>query len=376
MKPRKQVALLIETSNAYARGLLRGIMAYVREHEPWAFRLTEHGRGEGGPDELAGWKGHGAIARVENRKIAAAVRRFQGPVVDVSAARLLPELPWVETDDVAIARAAADHLLARGLRNFGYCGDDRFNWSKWRREAFHRYLAEAGLPCDDGPSRGTAGLAEWVRSLPKPAGVFASYDVRGREVLDACRLAEVEVPDQVAVIGVDDDELLCELSDPPLSSVIPDTRRTGWVAAELLSQWMAGRRPLPAAHRIPPLGVTTRRSTDMLAVEDPELATALRFISERACRGITVEDVLSQVALSRRVLEDRFKRVLGRSPHAEILRAQLERAKQLLLQRNLTLAAVAHQCGFRNGEYLGTVFKREFGLTPGQYRTQHRAYSL
>src|SRR5216683_1148545 len=226
MKPSKQIALLIETSNAYARGLLRGIMAYVREHESWAFRLTEHGRGEGGRNELAGWKGHGAIARIENKQIATALHHFKRPIVDVSAARLLPNLPWVETDDVAIARAAADHLLARGIRNLGYCGDDRFNWSRWRREAFHRYLTEAGVACSDGPSRGMTGLAEWVRALPKPAGVFACYDIRGREVLDACRLAEVEVPHQVAVIGVDDDELLCELSDPPLSSVIPDTRRT------------------------------------------------------------------------------------------------------------------------------------------------------
>src|SRR5262249_35113593 len=160
--------------------------------------------------------------------------------------------------------------------------------------------------------------------------------IRGREVLDACRLAEVEVPHQVAVIGVDDDELLCELSDPPLSSVIPDTRRTGWVAAELLGEWMAGRPPRPTAHRIPPRGGPPRRSTDMLAVEDPELAAALRFISEHACRGITVHDVLGRVALSRRVFESRFQRMLGRSPHDEILRVQLERAKQLLLQRHLT----------------------------------------
>jgi LacI family transcriptional regulator len=205
--------------------------------------------------------------------------------------------------------------------------------------------------------------------------VFACYDIRGREVLDACRLAEVDVPHQVAVIGVDDDELLCELSDPPLSSVVPDTRRAGWVAAELLAGWMAGRRPRRTAHRIPPLGVTTRRSTDMLAVEDPELAAALRFISEHACQGITVNDVLGQVPLSRRVLESRFQRVLGRSPHHEILRVQLERAKQLLVQRHLTLGAVAHGAGFRNGEYLGTVFKRELGLTPGQYRKLHRSYS-
>ena len=180
MKPSKQVALLIETSNAYARGLLRGIMAYVREHEPWAFFLTEHGRGEVGRNELAGWRGHGAIARVENEKIAAALRRFRRPAVDVSAARLLPHLPWVETDDEAIARAAADHLLARGLRNFGFCGDDRFNWSRWRRQAFRRYLAGAGLKCSDGPARGTAGLAEWVRA-PRLTVSAAQYLILGIE---------------------------------------------------------------------------------------------------------------------------------------------------------------------------------------------------
>jgi LacI family transcriptional regulator len=372
MKPSKQVALLIETSNAYGRGLLRGIMAYVREHEHWVLRLTEHGRGEGGRNELADWQGHGVIARIENERIAAALRRARRPTVDVSAGRLLPKLPWVETDDEAIARVAADHLLARGVQNFGFCGDDRFNWSRWRETAFCRYLAGRGLACSIGPSKGIAGLAQWVTALAKPAGVFACYDIRGREVLDACRVAEVEVPHDVAVIGVDDDELLCELSDPPLSSVIPDARRAGWVAAELLSEWMAGARPQSAGQRIPPLGVTTRRSTDMLAVDDPDLAAALRFIGDRACQGITVQDVLGEVALSRRMLESRFQRLLGRSPHDEILRVQLERAKQLLVLRNLTLKAVAHQSGFRNGEYFGTVFKRTFDLTPGQYRKLHR----
>src|SRR5262245_20105174 len=239
MRPGKQVALLIETSNAYARGLLRGIMAYVRErHEPWAFRLTEHGRGEVGRHELAGWKGHGVIARIENDLIAATLRRLKRPVVDVSAARLLPELPWVETDDAAIARLAADHLLGRGLRHFGYCGDGRFNWSRWRSEHFAAYLKEAGHACHAGPSprRGDDELAEWVRSLPKPVGILACYDIRGREVLAACRRVGVAVPDEVAVIGVDDDELLCELCDPPLSSVRPNTRHTGWVAAQLLDE--------------------------------------------------------------------------------------------------------------------------------------------
>ena len=372
MRPSKHVALLVETSNAYARGILRGVMAYVREHKPWALRLTEHGRGELGRHELTEWTGHGIIARIENPRIAAALRNCKCPVVDVSAARLLPKLPWVETDDAAIARAAAEHLLSRGLTHFGYCGDDRFNWSRWRREAFHQCLAEAGFTCHDAPQGRGDQFAAWVRSLPKPCGVMACYDIRGRELIDGCRVAEVEVPDQLAVVGVDDDELLCELCDPPLSSVIPDVRRTGWVAAEILDAWMSGRPPRKLNHPIPPLGVTTRRSTDMLAIEDGDLAAAVRFIRQRACSGITVDDVVSQVPLSRRVLESRFERLLGRSPHAEILRVRLERVKQLLTQPGWTLDAIAHRTGFRHGAYLSAVFKREFGLTPGAYRRQHQ----
>jgi len=380
MRPSKHVALLVETSNAYARGILRGVMAYVREHQPWALRLTEHGRGELGRGELSEWKGHGIIARIENRRIAKALRSIVGgglrrAIVDVSAARLLPELPWVETDDAAIAKAAADHLLSRGLTHFGFFGDDRFNWSLWRREAFHHYLSQAGFHCHDAPQRaGKSGnkVARWVRSLPKPAGVMACYDIRGRELIDACRMAGVEIPDELAVVGVDDDELLCELCDPPLSSIIPDVRRTGWVAAEILDGMMAGRWPPALHHPIPPLGVTTRRSSDMLAIEDADLAAAVRFIREQACAGITVEDVVGRVPLSRRVLESRFERVLGRSPHAEILRVRLERAKQLLTQPGWTLDAIAHRTGFRHGEYLSAVFKRETGLTPGAYRRQHR----
>jgi LacI family transcriptional regulator len=306
--------------------------------------------------------------------VAEVVRSCGRPAVDVSAARLLPELPWVETDDAAIARLAADHLLERGLRHFGYCGDSRFNWSKWREEHFRAQLAEAGHACHAAPSprRGGDELADWVRSLPRPAGVLACYDIRGREVLAACRRAGVAVPDQVAVIGVDADELLCELSDPPLSSIVPNTRHTGWVAAELLDALMAGRPVGADAHRIPPLGVITRRSTDMLAVEDTDLAAALRFIRDNACAGITVADVVSRLPLSRRVLEARFLKVLGRTPHAEILRVRLEQVKALLARGDLSLDTIARRTGFRHGEYLSAVFKRELGETPGQFRTRQR----
>src|SRR5215218_2377647 len=247
---RKEVALLIETSNGYARGLLSGIIGYMREHERWSVYLGEHGRGDDPPRWLRRWRGDGVIARIENQRIATAVVESGLPAVDVSAARKVAPLPWVETNDRAIAEVAARHLLERNFRQLAYCGDDRFNWSRWRSEHFQRLAGEAGVACSVYKSSARARrdwdasedeIGQWLLSLPRPVGVMACYDIRARHVLDACRRVGLAVPDQVAVVGVDNDEFLCDLSDPPSSSVAPDSRRTGYEAASLLDRMMSGR---------------------------------------------------------------------------------------------------------------------------------------
>ena len=373
----RRVALLVETSNSYARGILRGVIDYAREHGGWSVYLGEHGRGDEPPPWLGRWDGDGVIARIENARIARAVIRCGKPAVDVSAARLLPDLPWVETDDEAIARQAADHLFERGLRNFAYYGDERFNWSKWRRDHFVRLVQGRGFDCAVYHStRGTGrdwereenDLAAWLKSLPKPVGVMACYDIGGREVLDACRRAAVAVPDTVAVVGVDNDGLLCELSDPPLSSVEPDTLRTGYVAAHILDKLMRGGRISQLSHRIPPVGVVTRQSSDTMAVADADVAEAVRFIRENACTGISVKDVLQRVQLSRRALEARFLKAVGRTPHAEVERVRLERAKHLLRVTDLPVYEIARRTGFRHQEYLSVAFRRYAGQSPTQFR--------
>lgn len=377
---RRQVALLIETSNAYARGLLQGIVHYIREHQPWSFHLMEQGRGDDPPAWLEKWNGDGIIARIETPRIAGAVVRAAVPAVDVSAARLVPALPWVETDDESIARLAAEHLLERGFKHFAYCGDARFNWSTWRERNFcaaveaagqsvHRYQLATGAGDLAAEAR---DLRRWLEALPKPVGIMACYDIRGQQVLDACRQAGLAVPAEVAVIGVDNDELLCDLASPPLSSVIPNAHRTGYEAAALLNKLMAGRTVPPKAHLIPPLGVAARQSTDVLAVDDRDIARAVQFIREHACEGIAVGDVLQAVPLSRRVLEQRFQRLLGRTPREEILQVRLNRVKQLLSETDLPLYLVAERTGFEHVEYLSVVFKRETGVTPSAFRADVR----
>jgi LacI family transcriptional regulator len=372
------VALLIESSNAYARGLLQGVVHYIREHQPWSFHLMEQGRGDDPPPWLANWEGDGIIARIETPRIARAVVRTKLPAVDLSAARLVPSLPWVETDDERIAGLAAEHLLERGFKHFGFCGDSRFNWSRWRGNHFaarlraekqevHRYepVAKGG-----DLTAQVADIGRWLQSLPKPVGVMACYDIRAQQVLDACRNAGLAVPGDVAVIGVDNDELLCDLASPPLSSVIPNTHRTGYEAAALLDRMMRGEKVAPVAHLIAPLGVADRHSTDVLAIDDRQIARAVQFIREHACSGINVSDVLRAVPLSRRVLEQRFQRLLGRTPREEILHVRLDRVKQLLGETKLPLFSIAERTGFEHVEYLSVVFKRETGLTPSGYRAE------
>jgi LacI family transcriptional regulator len=377
------VALLIETSNSYARGLLRGIHAFIREHESWSTYLPELARGEAPPAWLnQNWQGDGIIARIENRRIAQVVKQSGLPVINVSSSQLVSEIPSVVTKGEAVARLAVEHLSGRGLEHFGFCGDNRFRWSLLRGKQFEQIVKERGFSCDlygtqklarSQPSwdKEEKQLAAWLKKLPKPAGVMACHDLRGLQVLQVCRRVEIAVPDEIAVLGVDNDEILCSLSTPPMSSVAQDTYRIGYEAARLLEQWMAGKRPQQGME-IDPLGIVTRQSSDGFAVNDPLVSRAMQFIRDHACDGINVDQILEVVPLSRRMLEHRFKKLLGRTPHDEILKLQFERAKQLLTETSLPLSTIAERVGFRHAEYLSVAFKRRFGSPPGEYRNDHR----
>jgi LacI family transcriptional regulator len=375
------VALLIETSNAYARELLHGIQTYARENRNWALHLTEQGRGETPPAWLRSWHGDGMIARVETQCVADAVRQASVPVVNVSAAGLAPEFPAVISDSAAIARLAAEHLLERGFRHFGYCGDGRFAWSTRHGDNFVQRLTEVGFACavyDSQPAdaedweREQGKLARWIRSLRKPAGVMACYDIRGQQVLDVCRAIGVAVPDEVAVIGQHNDELLCDLCDPPLSSVIPNARRAGYEAAALLDRMMRGSANSPQVVLIEPAGVVTRQSSDVLAVSDSHISAAVRFIREHACERIGVEDARKVAALSRTLFERRFRKLLGCAPYEQILKVRLAKARELLALTNLTLAEISERTGFSSPEYFSAALHKRLETTPSELRQRLR----
>jgi LacI family transcriptional regulator len=318
------------------------------------------------------------IARVESTQIARQLRATGLPVIDVSAA--LPRLvfPRVATDAEGAAELAATHLIERGLKNFAYCGYRGAHWAKRRGAAFAAATQAAGGSCvtfwpEPGPvDEEIDAIAGWLRTLRRPVGVLASLDSRGQQVLAACRSAGLVVPDEVAVIGVHNDELLCDLCDPPLSSVIPNAPRAGYEAAALLARAMSGKRLRVELHEIAPLGVAARQSTDVGAVGDAKIAGAVRFMRDQAAGGANVSDVLRAVPMARTALERRFKAALGTTPHAHLRKLRIERVKELLVSTSLPVGEIATATGFEHTEYLSAMFRRECGLSPREFRARHR----
>jgi LacI family transcriptional regulator len=378
------VAVVIEASNAYARGLLTGIHRHVREHEPWTVFLPEHGRGSPPLEALAKWVGDGVIARIETKSTAKALEKLRRklgiPIIDVSAARLVADLPYVETDDAMIATVAADHFFERDFRHFAFLGDDRFRWSDNRCRAFVQAVTAKGHDVDvfshrrrkTPPADDDEAVEAWLARLPKPVALLACYDIRGRQAIDACRRAGIAVPDEVAVLGVDDDEVLCGLASPPLSSVMPDAIGAGRLAAELLDQLMRGGQLKRSEWLLPPLGIITRQSTDVLAIDDPLVVAAIRQIRDHACDGIKVTDVARDLKTTRRVLENRFTKRVGHTPHEEIARVQFRRVEHLLLETELSLAAIAARAGFKHTEYMTVAFTKRHGMPPSRWRQERR----
>ena len=386
---RPRVVLLVESSRAYGRRTLAGVAKYLRQHERWAIFFQEHSLCDDIPRWLAGWRGDGIIARLDNEELVGVIQRLRVPVVYLRHVVPTPKTPYVITNNPAVSHLAFEHLKERGFRHFAFCDFNGADYSDERRDSFVQYVTEAGLRChvfeDEQPvgSGNTAkfeheGLtdnervARWLKDLPKPVGLMACNDMRGQQVLNACRAVGVIVPDEVAVVGVDNDETLCDLSDPPLSSVVPNAERIGYEAAALLDLMMAGTRPQQHEVLINPSGVVTRRSTEVLAIEDRQIAAAARFIREHACEGIDVSHVLRAVPLSRSTLERRFTSIMGHSPKQEILRVRLNRAKQLLAESDFTLDAIAEKIGLEHTEYLWRIFKKKFGLTPARFRAAAR----
>jgi LacI family transcriptional regulator len=383
MSDSPRVILRIDIMTDYGRRIHTGITRYLRASPPWLIDLDLGEFDAPVPSWLKRWRGDGVICRALTPAFLRWLAKANIPVVNLNDAEKNGHgLPWIRSDDHAIGRLAAEHLLERGFRQFAFCGFVAQGWSVRRREGFTAALSGRAKFCGAyevawrshpysylwEPEKGA--ICRWLAELHRPLALLACSDLLGQQVLDACRRIGLAVPEEMAVLGVDDDALLCELCQPALSSVRPDAERIGYEAAALLDRLMAGDPPPPAEQLVSPLDIITRRSTDVLAIDDPFIAAAARYIRENACRGATIREVLRQVPISRTVLEQKFRRYLGHSPKSEIQKVQLKRVQQLLAGTDLPLDRIAGLAGYKHPEYMSVAFKRLMGQTPGQYRSQ------
>ncbi len=331
---------------------------------------------------VSAWEPSGLLAFLLDPAVEQRVLDLGRPVVDVANWLTDSPVSRVSVNDREVGRLGADHLAGLGFQSFAFAGNltnayaqQRFEGFKSRLEAFdhHPQVYSSDPQRFPRASAWTMGTVdeeflEWVVSLPKPVAIFADNDDRALVVSETCRFAGLNVPDDVAILGVDDDPYLCASGYPQLSSIAIPARRIGYEAAAMLERLMNGGSPRLEPILLPPIGVVSRRSTDVLAIEDPDVAIAIRYIRTHACTSISVEDVVDQVPIGRRTLEKLFLKHIGRTPLQEIQHVRIAQAQTLLATTDLTINAIALRSGYSNGNWFSTAFQSQTGQSPAAYR--------
>ena len=375
-----KVILMIESSRASGRALLRGIADYSHQHGPWSFSWETRGLEKAWPMfQVADAKGI-ILRDVDNMTEALACGL---PTVVIGHHQTEVEGPVnVVTDSEAVGRLGAEHLISCGFERFAYCGftrtaSENAPWSESRREHFSARIVEAGFPRPAHFSLGMeawesereqAALAEWLCSLPKPVGVMACNDDCGQRLMVICKRAGLAVPDTLGLVGVDNDEVVCGLADPPMSSVCIDFERAGYEAAKALDQLMRGRKGAPTRIMATASHVAARRSTVFVATEDPHLRKALQFIRDHSRVALGVDEVALASGLSRRTLEKAFRAQLGRSILEEIRRVRTDRIGRMLVETNLPVTQIAEMLGFTDAQHIARYFRAGKEISPVAYR--------
>ena len=344
--------------------------------------LEERSIYDPGPNWLATYTGDGIISKAAYPELADVVKSLGVPAVDLNEQLTDLGLPRVHNDNRMIGNMAAEHLLDRGYEHYGFVGYPSIFWSEERREGFEQVLADQGNACQIFQGSATTpqryqlvsweadhvALAEWIAQQDKPLGIFAANDFIAVRVLDACREAGVGVPEEVAVVGVDDETVATYVASPQLTTVCPDAFGVGYRAAATLDRLMRGEEVEESTVVIPPVELIARHSTDAIAIADLDIRDALQFINKFACDGINVNDVIDAVECSRSVLQRKFRRLLGRTLHDEILRVRMNAVKALLINTELTLPDIADRVGVPHSEYLSAQFRKLVGMTVTDFR--------
>ncbi len=388
MKHIPRIGLLIETSRSYGQELLSGIAMFSRLHGPWSFsrnmpfyRKSSEDTGSLSKIKLV----DGIIAHTDNEQAVKFAIDLGIPIIYQGIKKIYNDLPTIVSDDLAIGKMAAEHFLEKGFKHFAFSGFDDMYWSQLRSQGFCDRIKEAGFnvhkfeQLDPNNNRWQGNeehlIIEWLEALPKPIGIFTCNDDRSQDIAEGCILAGINVPDDIAILGVDNDELICDLSEFPLSSIALSTEKAGYQAAEMLSQMLSGKLIDSKQITIHPLFVVTRRSTDIFAMNDIEVAMTLKFIKKNLHTNITINQIASQVALSKRSIELRFRKELGCTINNYIQKKRVARIADMLLLTDWTVAQIAKKTGFSSATYMVQVFHKHMKETPLSYRKRNHSAS-
>ena len=375
-----RVAVVVPWHN-YGQRILLGVSRFVHEHPGWTIHPVQYDS----PvldEDLKQWNPDGIISGVLDAETGLPEAHFRSPWVSILTQPDDPGVPFVTLDEDAVSRMAAEYFLSHKFRNFGFIGNNFLEFSVQRGEAFKFAVEEKGFSCSMflyhtkiGDSkkaerrRTDKQKTDWLISLPKPAAVLACNDWEAFQFVQSCRLAGFRIPEDIAVMGIGNDELICNISNPPLSSVRTPEERIGYDAAVLLDKILSGRSGKRAKKIfLPPSGLVIRQSSDISQVENPVVASALQYIQKHIAEPIRVEDLIEHIMVSRTLLERKFRAELGRTPLMEIRRQRILRSKQLLADTALSIANVAEACGFSSDVRLSTVFKEITGISPSEFR--------
>jgi LacI family transcriptional regulator len=376
----KRIVLLVETSREFGRQLIIGIARYSRFNGPWSFYKEQIGLKSSIP-HLTSWKPDGIIMR--DSLIKNELLELKIPTILVQHDSSCPKnLPVIKTDSLSIAKMANEHLIGKGLKNFAFCGFDKYEWSNKRKYYFTQYNDEAGfmthiyfspksIKIHDWENE-QRHVSEWIKTLPKPVGILACNDDRGQHILEVCKRIGFKVPEDVAVIGVDNDPMICEIGDPPLTSIALNVESAGYEAAKLLDQLINNKKTDGQQIIVSPTHVVQRQSSDILAVNDAEVASAIRFIMGNAKNKILVNDIVKKSRISRRSLEQRFRKTIHRSIYDEIRQVRVEWISRLLIETDLPISHITSFFNFTDVEHISRYFKKEKGIGLREFRKLHQ----
>lgn len=379
---KKRILVLVETSRVFGREIIRGITRFAVEAGDWTLFLEDRGLVQHSDFWMKHFEYDGIITRTTHRKGFEWLRKKRLPLVELLGYDR-EAMSEIMTDAAALGLMAAEHFRGKGLLHFAFFSMGQCWWSSEFSEEYRRALQLAGLPCEISPFSLRSSdvslpvslrkdderrISAWLSSLTKPVGIFCPADSHALFLINLCRFVGIAVPQEIAILGVENNESLCNAASPPLSSIAANGQEIGYRAAELLERKLKDG-PLPDLPvKIAPIQVITRQSSDLVAIADPDISKAIQFIRDYVSSRITVRHVADHAGLSVRTLLRRFHESVGHSPETEILKMRMERARSLLRETDMAVSAIARSLGYLTSEYFIRAFRRECGMTPKKFR--------